>query len=360
MKLFHVTTKFLQKNPFFGFVAVGLFFALATQQSSAQTTLNVWSIRGLSQQAYRVVVDPKSPNIVYANGTGGVFKSTDYGESWGTTTIDPALGAGVLTINPIRSNTLYLGTHSGVYKTVNGAATWFRTNSPDFRAGSLTVAPSQPSIIYAATGYDGTLTPNPTMLISTDGGETWNSRPFPVQNMWIWCLEVDSHDPMLLYAFLGSWDDGALLKSNDGGISWTPFTYAGHITPTLTFRIDPLNSNIIYAATYEGVYKSSDAGINWTLRTLSAGQEPTAIAIDPANPQILYVGAVTSGCCYTGVYKSTDGGATWNTFNTGLSNFDIRQLTFDRSGLFLYAATAEGVYRVRVRRGVWVVTSQEN
>jgi hypothetical protein len=79
----------------------------------------------------------------------------------------------------------------------------------------------------------------------------------------------------------------------------------------------PTDASILYIATSGGgVWKTTDGGSSWiplseTLGTLSCG----ALAMDPANPQVLYLGLgnwlTREGSGGLGLVKSTDGGATW-------------------------------------------------
>lgn len=352
MKYFPRKTQFLQHDLILVVLTLGLLLSFSTQRSDAQSTLNVWSTHGPGGEVSRVIADPKSSNIVYAWGPGGVFKSLNYGESWGATTINPGYDLGDLAVDPIHSNTLYLGRSSGLYKTVNGATTWFAAYSPGVSIGAVTVAPSDSNIIYAASGDFSAL-----MFVSTNGGDTWITRPLPATFVGAWFLAVDPHNPLVIYTYLNGYDDILLLKTIDGGISWTPLAYAGGLFwDTYSFNIDPINSNIIYAATERGVYKSIDAGITWTLRS-PQGLPVLSVARDPVNSNTLYIGFGGGG---PGVYKSTDDGATWSAFNTGLTNFNVFRLAFDSSGRFLYAATQGGVFSVRVRRAAWVNTGEEN
>ena len=93
---------------------------------------------------------------------------------------------------------------------------------------------------------------------------------------------------------------------------------------------------------------STDAGATWSninagLETLiNAGAPITALAVDPANPEVVYAG--TSG---NGIFRSRDGGANWTPFNEGLTNLDVRVLVIRpgrRGGL--YASTSGGLFAV--------------
>jgi photosystem II stability/assembly factor-like uncharacterized protein len=102
---------------------------------------------------------------------------------------------------------------------------------------------------------------------------------------------------------------GGVLKSNDGGASWTainnglsPSTYLNSLV------IDPLTPATLYVGGAVGVFKSADGGASWTAANngLPASANISSLAIDPQNPVTLYVGAA-----FAGIFKSTDGGATW-------------------------------------------------
>lgn len=120
-------------------------------------------------------------------------------------------------------------------------------------------------------------------------------------------------------------------------------------------RIDPVNTNIIYAGTPSGgLWKSTDAGNTWIIwNTDGLGSLGiTDLAIDPTNNQVMYIasgdrdGSSTYGL---GVLKSTDGGVTWN--STGL-NWTVTQgrttskiLIDPTNNQLLHVATSAGIYR---------------
>ena len=119
--------------------------------------------------------------------------------------------------------------------------------------------------------------------------------------------------------------DGGVWKTNDAGTTWKPIFDQQPVASIGALAVSPSNPNVIYAGTGEtdirsdlasgaGVYKSIDGGTTWSYVGLKETRQIAKIAIDPANPDIVYVGAL--GHAYgpnadRGVYKSTDGGATW-------------------------------------------------
>ena len=88
--------------------------------------------------------------------------------------------------------------------------------------------------------------------------------------------------------------------------------------------INPFNPNVIYIGTAGGgVWRTSDAGVNWIPifdRQLSLGVgEPGALAIDPNNTDTIYVGTSSriTRQPQAGLFKSTDGGASWVQLGSG-------------------------------------------
>jgi hypothetical protein len=86
------------------------------------------------------------------------------------------------------------------------------------------------------------------------------------------------------------------------------------------------------------------AGINKGLDSVIGSRliTSTALKIDSANSNILYLGTSTSG-----VFRSVDGGASWSAFDDGLTNLQIRALDMARgSPRTVYAATSGGVFKI--------------
>lgn len=126
--------------------------------------------------------------------------------------------------------------------------------------------------------------------------------------------------------------DGGVWKTTDAGTMWMPIFDQQPVASIGALAVSASNPNVIYVGTGEsdirsdlssgaGVYKSTDGGETWTYVGLKETRQIAKIAIDPTNPDVVYVGAL--GHAYgpnaeRGVYKSTDGGATWkHTLNKG-------------------------------------------
>jgi photosystem II stability/assembly factor-like uncharacterized protein len=129
---------------------------------------------------------------------------------------------------------------------------------------------------------------------------------------------------------------------------------------------DPTNPNVIYiGASLGGVWKTTDGGNTWTpLTDNQASLSVGALALAPSNTNIIYAGTgdtTYSGNAYygRGVLKSTDGGATWTLLANNL--FDrraISRIVVDPSNpAVVYLATGAGVVNgLGGNVGVWKST----
>ncbi|MGE5100150.1 MAG: WD40/YVTN/BNR-like repeat-containing protein, partial [Deltaproteobacteria bacterium] len=129
-------------------------------------------------------------------------------------------------------------------------------------------------------------------------------------------------DPNTYYAGAAS---GGVWKTSDGGIHWTPVFDDQPVSSIGALAVTPSNPSIVWAGTGEafirshisignGIYKSTDAGRTWTHMGLDSTGRIARIAIDPGNPDIVFVAA--QGHSYgpqqeRGIFRTTDGGKTW-------------------------------------------------
>ena len=106
--------------------------------------------------------------------------------------------------------------------------------------------------------------------------------------------------------------------------------------------VDPTNSDVVYAGTTKGLYKSTDQGEHWT-RIEGSIQDSyvSAIQLDPSQPSTLYLATSDR------VQKSEDSGITWQPKINGLEATSIRSLQISPSNpKVLYVGTnGGGLYR---------------
>ena len=178
-----------------------------------------------ARRVYAIVIDPKQPSTVYAGSGGGVFKSTDAGRSWQARNVGlfpnetpngHNLAEGfvhAIVVNARHSQTLYLGSQRGVYKSTDGARTWRRIRSAGLGGvvSSLAIDPEQPQTLYAENKVPG-------LFKTTNGGRRW-SRIGPPGSGSVQALALDPTDPETIYA--GMFYGAKAFKSTDGGRTWS-------------------------------------------------------------------------------------------------------------------------------------------
>lgn len=119
---------------------------------------------------------------------------------------------------------------------------------------------------------------------------------------------------------------GGLWKTTNGGVTWKPIFERQGTISIGDIALAPNNPDVVWVGTGEsnvrnsvsfgdGVYKSTDGGKTWQHMGLKETERISAIAINPHNPDIVYIGAL--GHAFgpndeRGVFMTTDGGKTWS------------------------------------------------
>ena len=124
--------------------------------------------------------------------------------------------------------------------------------------------------------------------------------------------------------FVGS-GHGSLWKTENNGVTFTPVFDHEKSYAIGAIAIDPSNPNVVWVGTGEnnnqnnviygdGVYKSEDGGKSWKNMGLSNSEHIGDIVVDPNNPNTVYVaayGSLRNAGGDRGIFKTTDGGKTW-------------------------------------------------
>lgn len=294
-------------------------------------------------------IDPRSPSILYADG---VLKSTDGGATWISAKKDlRKMWVSSVVVGPGFPTFVYAagarGGGLGVFKSPDRGATWTQTGTglPDATVYSLTGDPRSEGTLYAGTG-DG-------LYKTTDGAITWVHLPTPpvaYGNPWVTSIAVDPQTSSTVYAAtspvylgLGNSDGGGVLKTIDGGDSWTTLrnTLVGKYTGPIA--IDPHESSTLYIASGPTLFKSTDGGASTVALNFGidlGSVAVTSVAIDD------HAGTVYAGTSGAGIFKSTDGGSSWIRINHGLTELRVGAIAIDRSApATLYVGTRTGVFR---------------
>jgi photosystem II stability/assembly factor-like uncharacterized protein len=277
--------------------------------------------------------------------------------------IDPSLYAGLeyRYIGPTRGgrvtavaghaaqpNTFYFGgTGGGVFRTDDAGATWTPITDGQIPLGSIgaiSVAPSNPDIIYVGTGsaaIRSNVSIGRGVWKSMDGGRTWSFAGLEKVGQ-IADMEVHPTNPDIVHvAAVGNPfapnPERGIFRTRDGGRSWDRVLFVSDSTGASDIAMNPANPDELYAGMWRaerkpwtiisgaraegGIYKSTDGGDSWTKLAGGLPQEYTgkiSVSVSRALPTRVYAlleaGDGTLGIpggVHGGVYRSDDSGATW-------------------------------------------------
>lgn len=281
-----------------------------------------------------VTVDPSNANIVYAGGLD-FWKSTNGGSSWTQKTnwysesgAPPYVHADhhATVFLPGSSSTIFLGTDGGIYKSTNSGETWNHLNNglyiTQFYYGAVDPSTSK---YYGGTQDNGTLKSTGsstwTEIFGGDGGAT----------------EIDFSNPNTVYVEYVNW---AFFKSTNGGSTFNkamngvpvgPNLYDGTTDRTLfitPYTMDPNDAATLVAGTYR-IWRTTNSAGNWTAISSdltgdgsgSNGATISAVTVAAGNSAVIYAGTSNGR-----IQVTTNTGSNWNLRNSGLPNLYVTDI----------------------------------
>jgi photosystem II stability/assembly factor-like uncharacterized protein len=333
-----------------------------------------------------LVIDESDPKTLYAGvwqldrPDGGVYISHDGGRTWASSPGMDGKSVRALTQAPSNPKILVAGAISGVFRTDDGGAHWTQISPQGsgeiHKVESIAIDPTDPRVIYAGTWH--------LPWKTTDGGVTWhNIKEGLIDDSDVFSIILDPKFPTTVYLSACS----GIYKSEMAGeqfrkVQGIPST----ARRTRVLMQDPVNLNIVYAGTTEGLYKTLDGGTVWTrmtgpdviindiyvdarnpqrillatdrsgvLASNDAGasfvaanrgisqRQVTALLTDAKRPETMYAGVVNDKS-YGGVFVTEDGGANWTQRSAGLEGRDVFSLAQSDDGA-VFAGTSHGLFR---------------
>ncbi|MBN8702869.1 MAG: T9SS type A sorting domain-containing protein [Bacteroidetes bacterium] len=316
---------------------------------------------GISDMA----INPQNPNTMYVatgdkygyvgsssgfwGGTysSGILKSTDGGNTWNTSGLSYSFNnlrqIHRLLMHPTDTSTLFAATTNGLMKTVNAGATWVSKSGGLFYDIEFNV--TNPARMYASGQHD--------IYLSTDTGNTWTKVAANACGGSRLSLATTAADSTIVYALCGD-VNGEVFKSTNAGSSYSSLSNATIYFDVYTTVLEasPTNKNVVFVGDYE-MQKSTNGANSW-ITLANDGSNNDYIHVDyhdikfaPWNSNVLF--ACTDG----GVYKSADGGATWLDLSNGLAITQMYRLggTQGNVDYMLCGAQDNGTYLYR--NGSW-------
>ena len=316
------------------------------------------TIGGVHVDHHNYAHDPSNPNILYIACDGGIYRSTNFGNSYqsigyglqtaqfyngfSSSTSDSNLAIGGLqdngtnlysgglgnwrhviggdgcwtAINPLNDNIIYgEWQNNNISKSENRGLSF--SNSTNGMYGSaafvapFVISPSNPSILYSG---------RKVIFKTTNNANNW----FPTNNNqqldgnYALSIAVAHKNSDIVYVGTAPLATRAhIFRTTNGGDSWVNVTQFLPDRYPMDIAVDPQNDQtvfVVFAGFGTGhVFKSTNAGEFWYDITGSLPDVPTlSVIVDPLNLDHVYIGNDL------GVYFSSDGGTTWEEFNNGL------------------------------------------
>ncbi len=303
-----------------------------------------------------IAIAPSDPSQIWA-GTGeedsrnsispggGIFKSTDGGDSWEFKGLRKTQVIGRVVVHPLDPDIVFVAAlghiwgsnpERGLYRTTDGGDSWELVKFISDKAGFVDVAfrPGDPNTLFAASWervrgpwFLNSGGPGSALWKSSDGGNTWTEvtgNGFPAAMKGRIGIAISESDPDVMYAMVeeeeeeeeeeavaGEEDGGnGLYRSADGGDTWEkvndantrPFYYS-------QVRVDPQDPDRVYFSSTPVLF-SNDGGRTTGSTTVNIHVDHHAMWIDPVDPDRIVVG--NDG----GVAITYDEGGNWRYLNT--------------------------------------------
>ncbi len=279
---------------------------------------------------------------------GGLWKTTDGGETWVPVTDGQVRSAsvGAVAVSESNPDIVFIGmgetcirgnimAGDGVYKSSDAGKTWAHVGfAASENIAKIRIHPTNPDIIFvAAFGKHSAPNVERGVYKSMDGGKTWRRVLFRNDSTAAIDITIDHTNPDVLYAAL--WEayrreftmssggaGSGLFKSTDGGETWKEITRSPGLPEGLIGRIgvsvSPVNGSRVFALVENakgGLFKSDDAGATWSLMTDNRNVRQRAfyythVMADSKNADVVYM-------LNTSAFRSNDAGKTMVSVGNG-------------------------------------------
>ena len=304
-------------------------FELAELNRKPQAVEMNWEYVGPDNVGGRtraIMVDNRDNKTLWAGGVaGGLWKSTTGGLSWIPIALDNLdniiisslcqdkdgniyFGTGENFSNMVGTNTTSIGFEGGgIWKSTDGA-TFNRLESTNdlsqFRYVNELIYDEATNSLYAGTNY--------SLLVSKDGGATWNS-PFGSRTGNTTDIKVTPYGKTIVYSSVGSRASVYVAKNGGDPVGKAPQFDTDDSFNRIELAIAPSDPNYMYAlcsynrsvrGKYFNLYQSKDGGDNWhsvlqqhtpvvdLFRGNSQGDYDNTVAVFPDDPGKVIIGGI--------------------------------------------------------------------
>jgi hypothetical protein len=250
---------------------------------------------------------------------GGVFRSTDHGESWvsaGVTSPDRYPSVWALAAH---DTNVFVGNDHGVLRSTDNGKNWTSTSLQGAGMAFLVKG----TFLFASVSKPTLQFPINRVFRSSDNGVSWEATSTGLPTALVQSFAVSGTN-----LFAGVYA-GGVYRSTDNGDSWVS---AG--LPLADVQALAMNETFLFASTFAGVFRSSDNGASWqSASTGMANLEVTDLAVSGPN--------VFAGSKGGGFFRSFNNGDTWQSVDFN----DLVQSLIVEGGYFFAGSYSHGAWR---------------
>jgi hypothetical protein len=291
-----------------------------------------------------ISVNPRGS--VYIDTPAGVFRSDDRGKTFrsmldgfrASSVQDLAFNAdGKLLVGVSHTQTVFQQQHGLTFKPIDNTSDIVLdgfTNNGDAVASS----PTDPNVILVATEGQG-------LLRTDNGGGSWTPAAVFDGSMAFGGSRMSFPTSSRIYLVSPDETPSGLYRSDDAGSTFTGLASL----PFGAIAVDPTNADVLYVGTYnsdDGLFKSTDGGR--TLHDLGQPGAFSALAVDHRYPQVIYAGQRSGR-----VIRSLDGGKSFVPASAGLSGAGVHGFAQDAHGTLFVWLRGGGLFASDDRAASW-------
>lgn len=339
------------------------------------TTTDNFTTLGVSD----IAVHPTNPDIIYiATGDGdasdtysfGILKSQDGGETFTPTGFNPKVHQRYtvrrLLINPNDPTILIAATNGGVYRTTDGGDSWDEVVDGIFK--DLEFQPNNPNVVYAARYTTAKI------YKSTDAGATFSivldDSHSDFDGVKRIELAVTPADANKVYAVCSNSSDNgfnSFWTSSDAGDTWNKSNFSNNLLGwydggaddtggqgwyDLTLTVAPDNVNHIFVGGVN-IWKSLNGGTSWSL----VGHWYGGYGAEYVHADHHWTSYSPKGVLFNGndggIYKSTDGGYNWTDISDGILITQVDRMSTSATEPNTITIGNQDNGTMRYKDGVW-------
>lgn len=295
--------------------------------------------------------DGRAQPTVYATTGPLLFRSADEGATW-QRWAESETPLGRLAFVPDDPKGILAGTGSGLFASRDGGLSFASRSLEGLGLSALLVHPAAPRRVFAGTLGAG-------IFRSLDGGDFWGAFNVGVPLSVVTAFAAPAGDADVVLATVGllneqlGFDDrGLILRTANGGLSWTTVFDDAAFGFDVTF----CDADTAYAAVRRGVAKSVDGGVSWAV-TPGFGTRDVIRVVASADCETVYAAVYA-----VGAFRSDDGGET--AVGPLLEGFEVEPQRFNADAMALdpedpdhvFIANYAGLWETRDGAASWALT----